>query len=343
MILIDCLYVNNGGGKVLLDQLVIEVNKTTIEVQFLFDIRVINFYNHNEFKYKPLYLKANIFRRFLFYLNNKDKYSFIFSFGNIPPPIKIKVPTYTYLHNVLFLEKKKYLNRYNTLIIYIKAFYIKLILKNTNFWIVQTPNVQKKLSEKWDIKTNNIIVIPFFNNTFIKDNFANFSTKFTYLYVSNGENYKNHINLFKAFENTFKSSNNVILFVTISKNYKKLLIIINNLNRKGIPIFNLGILSKEDIIKIYQKTDVVIFPSLFESFGLGLVEAVQYKLPVISSNLDYVFEVIEPSLIFDPFDVQSISNALEYSITLNLKPSIIKIENKLNNLLEIFKNHTYEK
>jgi glycosyltransferase involved in cell wall biosynthesis len=88
---------------------------------------------------------------------------------------------------------------------------------------------------------------------------------------------------------------------------------------------------------------VVIFPSLFESFGLGLVEAVQYKLPVISSNLDYVFEVIEPSLIFDPFDVQSISNALEYSITLNLKPSIIKIENKLNNLLEIFKNHTYEK
>ena len=54
------------------------------------------------------------------------------------------------------------------------------------------------------------------------------------------------------------------------------------------------------INEIYKISDFLIFPSLNESLGLPLIEASLHKLPIIASNLDYVYEVCEPNLTFDP-------------------------------------------
>ena len=86
---------------------------------------------------------------------------------------------------------------------------------------------------------------------------------------------------------------NVQLIVTLPIFYKSLLKIINRLKKKNIKIINVGFINKLELDKIYSKSDIFIFPSLFESFGLGLIEAVNAKLDVISSNYEYVFDVID--------------------------------------------------
>ena len=110
MILVDCVYINNGGGKILLDQLVISINGTNSNVQFLFDDRIVNNYKNEKFTNQPIFIKAGLNSRKIFYQLNKYKFSLVFTFGNIPPPIKLNIPVYTYLHNVLYLEKKNHLN-----------------------------------------------------------------------------------------------------------------------------------------------------------------------------------------------------------------------------------------
>ena len=55
------------------------------------------------------------------------------------------------------------------------------------------------------------------------------------------------------------------------------------------------------INKIYEITDFLIFPSLNESLGLPLIESSIYGIPIIASDLDYVYDVCKPLMTFNPF------------------------------------------
>src|SRR6478736_1971528 len=103
MILLDALYINNSGGKVLLDQLVRALHESGTSVFYLLDERVKGDYPYLNDK-NVLYLKASIKSRNIFYKTHKDDYSTVVCFGNIPPPFRLKAKVYTYFHQLLYLE-----------------------------------------------------------------------------------------------------------------------------------------------------------------------------------------------------------------------------------------------
>lgn len=73
----------------------------------------------------------------------------------------------------------------------------------------------------------------------------------------------------------------------------------------------LGIIPSSQVIKFYQKSDALIFPSLLESYGLPLVEAMVAGLPVLCSNLPYARWLCEDqALYFDPLNPESVVNAI---------------------------------
>jgi len=141
------------------------------------------------------------------------------------------------------------------------------------------------------------------------------------------------IKTFDAFKKFSIGKSNVELKVTISNNYPYLISVIDELNKRSVPIKNLGLLNKNDLQSVYSTADVVLFPSFFESFGLGLIEAAQNNLPVLASNCKYVHEVIKPSMVFDPMNADSIIKTLEYSYRNNLEPAKLVVENKIDDLL----------
>jgi hypothetical protein len=72
MLLLDSLYINSGGGKILLKLIVEYLYSNFIDTHFLFDERV-----RSDFDYIPIESKTfcapSIIRRHLFYKNNSDK------------------------------------------------------------------------------------------------------------------------------------------------------------------------------------------------------------------------------------------------------------------------------
>jgi glycosyltransferase involved in cell wall biosynthesis len=74
----------------------------------------------------------------------------------------------------------------------------------------------------------------------------------------------------------------------------------------------LGFLPQEEIIYLFRKAKVLVFPSLFEGFGIPLVEAMATGCPVAASCTTSVPEVVgEAALLFDPTSPRSIAQAIE--------------------------------
>jgi glycosyltransferase involved in cell wall biosynthesis len=75
---------------------------------------------------------------------------------------------------------------------------------------------------------------------------------------------------------------------------------------------NLHGLTNEQIVEQYQKCDIVVFPSLYEGFGLPIVEANAVGRPVVTSKIEPMVEVAGGSaLLVDPRSVEEIREAVE--------------------------------
>lgn len=62
---------------------------------------------------------------------------------------------------------------------------------------------------------------------------------------------------------------------------------------------------------LYWKARGLIFPSLYEGFGLPILEAMTYDCPVITSNVSVLPEVAgDAALMVDPYDAESIRDAV---------------------------------
>lgn len=65
----------------------------------------------------------------------------------------------------------------------------------------------------------------------------------------------------------------------------------------------LGYVSDEDLLSLYAESSVFLFPSLYEGFGLPVLEALAAGLPVVSANTSSMPEVMgDCGLTFDPRD-----------------------------------------
>jgi glycosyltransferase involved in cell wall biosynthesis len=67
----------------------------------------------------------------------------------------------------------------------------------------------------------------------------------------------------------------------------------------------------EHLVALVQRARAVLFPSLYEGFGLPVLEAMTLGTPVMTSNVSSLPEVAgEAALLVDPYDVNSMANAI---------------------------------
>jgi glycosyltransferase involved in cell wall biosynthesis len=334
MILFDSIYINNSGGKVLLTYLLdrIQIKNNFI---FLFDNRL------SEDKLIEIenifFIKPSLVKRFLAYKKKDASASLIFSFANIPPLTRYNVPTYTYFHQLKFLSDHFDVSVKEKIRLYFQRIILKYLSKNSDYFIVQSNFMAHQLSRKLNFDINKILVIPFYP-PLNPSNFESISKKEkgSFIFVSGGSLHKNHFRLLHAFASHFRKTGTGKLTITISNSSKKLASLISDLTNERIPIINLGEIPRENLIEYYRKSEYLIYPSLVESFGLGLIEALEFDCKIIGSDLPYTYEVCDPSLVFDPFDVNSIENAITKATTSIIPFSKCKIENKIDDLLQIF-------
>jgi glycosyltransferase involved in cell wall biosynthesis len=343
MVLIDSVYINKGGGKILLICLLDYIIKNNLyfDFYFLFDDRLETKDIIGLERISFTILESNEKSRKIFYTNNSTKYSSFFCFSNVPPPFTIKdKPISIYFHNTLLINcLNANISLKQKLILFIKKIYIKYHNEANYNWVVQTEIIADSIEKEFKIESNKIDVIPFYNENYFKNiNLNQDENNINYLYVADGSPQKNHSSLLDAFEKFVKLKKDIpyTLNLTISEtSSKSLLNKIKKLQNDGINIINHKECTYQKIRELYKLCNFLIYPSLTESFGLPLIEAAISGCKIISSDLPYVYKIVNPSLVFDPNNVESITNALLLSTINNeLKPTKLHVHNNIKKLLK---------
>ncbi|MCX7785255.1 MAG: glycosyltransferase family 4 protein [candidate division WOR-3 bacterium] len=75
-------------------------------------------------------------------------------------------------------------------------------------------------------------------------------------------------------------------------------------------------IEQNDLPLIYANARIFVFPSLYEGFGLPVIEAMACGVPVITSNTSSLPEIAGDAAIFvNPYDVNEISQAIKQVLT----------------------------
>jgi glycosyltransferase involved in cell wall biosynthesis len=123
------------------------------------------------------------------------------------------------------------------------------------------------------------------------------------LYLAADRPYKKistFINVAKIINNSYSDAN--IHFILVSK--------LRNSSKRSVKrkmITNLEIIDEVDnLSNIYSRTDIFLFPSLIEGFGLPLIEAMSFGIPIIYSNKPPMRDIVgNYGIPVDPFNVDS--------------------------------------
>jgi glycosyltransferase involved in cell wall biosynthesis len=259
------------------------------------------------------YVNRSVFSRLwaecqLWWLTKPNDY--VLCFHGLPPlfPLRGRV--------VVFLQNKILVNRSiitgYTLCTKARLLLERWILHALSFhvdkFIVQTPSMAMEtkiaLGKKIDV-----IVLPFAAKMmgFIS---STPHKHFDFVYIASDEAHKNHSTLLETWRLLSDAGLKPSLALTVSAKSKLADIIEDFKNIHGLDISNLGSLNSVEISRLYNSSAALIYPSTTESFGLPLIEASQYGLPILASELDYVRDVVDPIQTFDPHSPVSIARAV---------------------------------
>ncbi|MDF0551625.1 glycosyltransferase family 1 protein [Kamptonema sp. UHCC 0994] len=132
------------------------------------------------------------------------------------------------------------------------------------------------------------------------------------LYVGDRGTYKNFKTLLQAYANSSQLRNNFHFICFGSQTFSS--DEINNISELGLPEGKVIQVSGDDkfLASLYQNAALFVYPSLYEGFGMPLLEAMALNCPVACSNTSSIPEVVgEAAKLFDPNEPENIAEVLE--------------------------------
>ena len=315
---IQATNIHSGGGALLLADFIRSIGSDVDVYVLLCHKMKIPFTINSNIKIKviPSTLHQRLFAE-LWLLKNVNEGDKVICFGNLPPLFRLRGNVIVLLQNRFLVDLPSVkLNLKNNLKLRIERLWFQKCVCNVQEYIVQTTSMLSLLRlVVGDSKP--IHIFPFsLNLEKIKRN-LNYDVPrliagFNFIYIASGERHKNHRKLLEAWIVLANEGFYPTLHLTIGSEWPKLSNEIAVLkSNHGLMIINHGALSPDALLNLYERSDALVYPSLFESFGLPLVEAAGFGIPVIASELDYVRDVIEPTYTFNPNSSLSIARALK--------------------------------
>lgn len=133
------------------------------------------------------------------------------------------------------------------------------------------------------------------------------------IYPANTWPHKNHTRLLEAFAQ-IKDTHPTINLVLTGYSYDQYVTIYENIKQNKLEgrVITLDYVKDEYMPILYSNAIGMIFPSLFEGFGIPLVEAMSSGCPVLCSNATSIPEVAgKAALYFDPLSVTDIEEKID--------------------------------
>ena len=215
---------------------------------------------------------------------------------------------------------------------------MKSLKNNTDKWIVQTTYTKSELIKHFNEKDERVLILPFYDLPQISDLKLDEAKKSDYCFIGAYTGNKGHDELIEAWSRLHNRGIHLTLHLTVDKENQSFWELEKKYDFIKIGIINHGFISFDEVVRLYNKSKAIIYPSKNESLGLGLVEAIHYGCDVISSDLPFTYSVCKPSVVFNPYNPQSIVDAiLEYEKGKAPK-STLTITNKIEDLISLVEN-----
>ena len=145
---------------------------------------------------------------------------------------------------------------------------------------------------------------------YLYDRFSIPRDKKTVLYVGNLKPHKNLQTLLQAFVRMNRSD---VVLILAGKAFKAI-----DLEQKeeelGIAsqVIHTGLVSKNELVDLYNIADLFAFPSLYEGFGIPPLEAMACGTPVVAANNSSIPEVVgDAALLVDGLDIAGMASAID--------------------------------
>ncbi len=250
----------------------------------------------------------------------RDKVEILHCTSNIAPVILKPCPVVTTIHDVIEFRRKEFGDSKLPIRHRISRLYrmgvLPRVTRISNLIITDTSFSQHDISNVLGISQSKIRVVPLAidNHKFEIDdrnskNILNsLGIKGNYIFALGAiDKRKNTMRLIQSYQQMqSKTTIKVELVITgIEK-----LDMFTGLISDGIHLF--GFLSDEEILALYHKAVYFVYPSLYEGFGLPILEAMACCTPVLCSATTSVGEVAaDAAITFDPKNTSELSEKMK--------------------------------
>lgn len=137
------------------------------------------------------------------------------------------------------------------------------------------------------------------------------------LFIGTLEPRKNICNLLKSFGTNDNLSSNYQLVLVGKKGwyYQSIFDMIHQLNIEKSVILT-GFVTEKEKFSLLSAASVFVYPSIYEGFGLPVLEAIGYGIPTVTSNVSSLPEVAgDAAILVNPNKVEDLSSAIETILT----------------------------
>ena len=245
-------------------------------------------------------------------------------------PFFTDIPLITILHDIIYMERsylkilkssasnyQKFGNIYRKLI-------VPRVIKKSKKVITVSLFEKNRIGDFFGIKGDNKLdaiyngVSEHFKPVTNKDELKRVKEVYNlpdnyFFFIGNTEPKKNTKGTLKAFSDFLKQtglSHKLVILDYDKIELNKLLVEINDTKLINNIVLT-GYVINKDLPAIYAQCDIFLYPSLRESFGIPMLEAMSCNVPVITSNTSSMPEVSgNAAHIIDPFKSEEITEAI---------------------------------
>jgi len=320
-ILISAYNINSGGGKLLLDGLLRTLPENSI-VSLFADARL-----------KNTELEAiDPGRIHITYVNNglpariaaEYKMSRLsrgvdvhLCLGNLPPLFGSRGRVITYVHSRYLvdhsLDRQIPLRKY--FVTQLERFWFRSRLHSPQTIWVQTPTMKELVEKKYGagLRVQVRAFLPELAAVAKKP-----GPEKTFVYVASFDPHKNHHILIEAWvrlrQEGIRPRLTLVFPQVVPEVFKAAVA------REDLNIELVANSSRDELYAVYARADCLIHPSLFESFGIVLVEAQRAGLDIVAPEADYVRDVVRPCETFDPRSAKSVARSVKRYLNIPDEP-----------------------
>lgn len=300
----------SSGALTILTEFLEKITKLKCNRKFIVIVSIEELKKYETDRVKIFVIKAQNFKeRILWdnfqlktYLKIKEiKPDLFLSIQNTGVNLDKAIPQIIYYHQALSVTDLKwnFFKKNQRLYWMYKNIYpifIRQHLNKVKKVIVQTEWVREKFSEKFNYSKKNIILLkPEVKKIVVNSVGVIPKTKFRIFYPATPLIYKNHKIIIEALSLLKKEKPNLIqniecVFTFNKEENLKLEKLIKDYELKD-TIKLIGKISYEKVLEYYKSSDLLVFPSYLETFGLPLLEAQQFDLDILAIELPYSIEV----------------------------------------------------